>query len=343
MASETQFRCSYCGAPLDVTPDSVVVVCSYCGRANFVAGDVPKEELGDPVAVPAIKSDEAAKAAVEAARRSLELRFRFKKLTFGDPDLYYVPYFFVSTRLRANYRARVEVVYTRTVYVGGRIQTEVVTRTVNVSGRVEYGGTIPVMARRSAGGIAAERLAQKYMESMPKAVPLEEIPLNYRTSKAFLAAEFGKSRAVAVALREAVDRLLDEVDRDAKRRAADAVGHPGASAKVLDKTVDYEVERAEASSVTYIPVWVVPYIYDGSLYAFALAGWDGKPLAAARPVFLEQKLGYAAAATIAAGLIGGFGGATFLHSWAVGAGIVAAGGVLGYLAARNVVKVRTVK
>ncbi|MDT7883075.1 MAG: hypothetical protein RRB51_11245 [Thermoproteus sp.] len=339
----SQFRCSYCGAPLDVTPDSVVVVCSYCGKANFVADDIPKEDLGDPVAVPAIKSDEAAKAAVEAARRSLELRLRFKRLTFGDPDLYYIPYYFVSARLRASYRARVEVTYTRTTYVGGRAQTEVVSRTVNVSGRVEHGGTIPVLARRNVGGVAAERLARHYMETAPKAAPLEGIPLDQRTSKAFLAAEFGKSRAIAVALREAVDELLKEVDRDAKRRAADAVGHPAASATILDRTVDYEVERVDSTPVTYLPVWVAPYIYEGSLYSFALAGWDGALLAAARPVFMEQRIGYAAAAVLAAGLMGGLGGAMFLSNWAVGAGLVGLGGALGYLAARNIAKVRSVR
>ncbi|MEZ0248241.1 MAG: zinc ribbon domain-containing protein [Thermoproteus sp.] len=333
-----EFRCSYCGAPLDVGPDSVVVVCRYCGRPNFVAGNAD-----EVLAVPAIRGDEAAKRALEAARRSLQLRFRLKRAVFGDPDLYYVPYYFVDLSLKARYRAKVLVTYTRTVYVGREARTEVVTREVSVAGDLNYGRVVPVLARRAVEGIASERLAERYLSARPQARRLEEIELGYRTSKAFLAAEFGKKRAEAVALRDAVEGLLEEVDRDAAERARRRVGHMAAATKILDKTVDFDVEKADVSPLTYLPAWVVPYIYDGSQYAIAVAGWDGSLLAMTRPVFLEERAGVLTAAALAAGFLGGLGGGVLPHSYAVGLALIGAGVLAGFYIARGATKAIEVK
>lgn len=325
---------------MDVGPDSVVVVCRYCGKPNFVADDV---KAGEVLAVPAIKGDEAARRALEAARRRLQLRFRLKRAVFGDPDLYYVPYYFVDLSLRAHYSARVLVTYTRTVYVGREARTEVVTREVSVAGDLDYRKVVPVLARRGVEGVATAELAERYLSTRPQAKRLDEIELSYRTSKAFLAAEFGGERAKAVALREAVEGLLEAVDRDAADRARRRVGHIAASANVLDRTVDFDVEKAEVSHLTYLPAWVVPYVYDGAQYAMALSGWDGSLLALTEPVFLEERAGALTAAAVAAGILGGIGGAVLPASYAVGLALIAAGALAGYYAARGATKSVEVK
>ncbi len=300
----------------------------------MVASDV---DAGSVVMVPALKRDEAARRAVEAARRKLRLRLRLKRAVFGDPDLLYAPYYFVDASLRARYRARVKVTYTRTVSTERGATTEVVTKVVSVSGDVSYADTIPVLARRAAAGAAAEKLGRHYLSTRPKAVPLEQ-GVDYSTAKAFMAAEFGKARARAVALRDAVDELLKRVDEDAKRRARRAVEHPAASAQVLDKTVDFEVERADVSPLTYLPVWLVPYILDESQYSFAVAGWDGAIIAETEPVFLEQRIGYIVSAALAAGLLGGMGGAVFPHSLIFGAALLLAGSAIAFALGARVTK-----
>jgi len=79
-------RCSYCGAPLEVTPDSVVAVCRYCGRPNFLLGN-PAEVL----AVSTLSSSDVVKKAVERTKKDLNLRWRMSAINFTSPDLYYLP------------------------------------------------------------------------------------------------------------------------------------------------------------------------------------------------------------------------------------------------------------
>lgn len=342
--SERGFRCSYCGAPLDVGPDSVVVVCRYCGRPNFIAFDIPKEELGDVLAVPAMPADEAARRAVEVAKRDWELKHRVNRVIFGSPDLYYIPYYFVDLAMSARYSAKVEVVYTRTVVTGRGARTEVVTRRVSVSGSVRLTELAPVLARRAVEGIATERLAQAYVEARPQPKRLEELSVGYTTAKAFLAAEFGKTKAKALAIREGVGRLLREVERDAKERAKERLGHPEAFAKVLDKTVDFDVERADVSPLIYLPAYYVPYEYDGSLYGIVVDGWSGSRLALTEPVFPEERIGYALAASATAGLLGGLGGLLLSLSSPLGIGFIVAGAAAGYfLAGRRLTVTREVE
>lgn len=319
-------RCSYCGAPLDVGPDSVVVVCKYCGKPNLVAADA---DVGEVAMVPTLRGDAVAKKAVEAAKRELRLKLRLKRAVFGDPDLFYVPYYFVEVSLRAWYTAKVRVTYTRIVGGARGARTEVVTRNVSVSGEVSYADTIPVLARRAAGGAAAEKLARHYLSTRPNAVGLEQ-GVDYGISKAFMAAEFGRAKAKAVALREAVDEMLKEVEEDAKRRAKRAVGHPEASASVVDKAVDFEVEKAEAPRLIYLPIWLVPYVIDESQYYFAVAGWDGALLASTEPVFLEQRMAYIAGTALAAGLLGGIGGALLPKSLIIGSAFLLLGAAAAY-------------
>ena len=73
-------KCSQCGAPLEVTPDSVVAVCRYCGRPNFFLGN-PAEVL----AVPTLSSSEIVKKAVERTKKDLNLRRRMSAINFTSP------------------------------------------------------------------------------------------------------------------------------------------------------------------------------------------------------------------------------------------------------------------
>ncbi|MEM1598064.1 MAG: zinc ribbon domain-containing protein [Pyrobaculum sp.] len=326
------YRCSNCGAPLDVTPDSVVVVCRYCGAPNFVAGG-----SGEVLAVPTLASSEILKRAVERTRRDFNLRRRMGELNFASPELVYVPYYFVDLALSAAYTALVTVTYTRTVYVRGQPRTRLETRRVNVSGRVRLAEVVPVVARRAAWGESLERLVDHYFKTAPGATALADVAKNASTSAAFLAAEFDAERAKAKAVKAALPRLLAAVDEDAALKARIKVGVLTASAVVEDKAVDYEVERVEASSLTYLPMWITPYVYKGSFYKYYMAGWDGAVVLAEEPSFVENKVASGLAAALAAGLGGGI---LALGNELVGALGAATGAVLAYVASGGLLRSR---
>ncbi|MEM1923686.1 MAG: zinc ribbon domain-containing protein [Pyrobaculum sp.] len=331
-------RCSYCGAPLDLSPDSVVVVCRYCGFVNFVVGD-PSEVL----AVPTLPSGEVVKKAVERTRRDFNLRFRMSKINFAAPQLVYLPFYFVNVDIIAIYSARVLVTYSRSVYSGGRWTTHTGSRRVDVSGRVGYRDVVGVLARKAAWGLSVDRLLSHFFKTAPAPTALKEVTTSQEIARAFMSSEYTPEQAKAKAVRASMPKILKAVDDDAKSKAMSRVSGVPTNASVLDKTVDYEVRELNVSKLTYLPMWVVPYYFKESVYKYYVAGWDGRVIVAEEPSFIEHKLASAVGAAAAGGAVGGFGLSVLPFDLVVGAFMVGMGGYLSYLAARGLVKPRRVE
>jgi hypothetical protein len=324
-------RCSYCGAPLEVTPDSVVAVCRYCGRPNFLLGN-PAEVL----AVPTLSSSEIVKKAVERTKKDLNLRRRMSAINFTSPDLYYLPFYFVEGVLNADYRATVVVIYKRS-----QPRVETVSKVVRVAGRVSLSDVAPVLARRAPWGLSADALAKHFLDTAPEPKPLTDVVA--QGVGAFLAAEITPERAKAKAVRTLISRLLVRVEQDAAARAREAVGVQTATTIIQDKTVDYEVARLEASRLTYLPLWVMTYLYNGSHYHYYVAGWDGRVVLAEEPVFAEHRAASLLGTVAAGGVLGGMGSALLPTDFFTGAMTLIGGAVLSYLAAGGLLRSRRVE
>jgi len=332
-----ELRCRYCGAPLDVTPDSVVVVCRYCGQPNFLDGSA-----GKALAVPTLSASEVIRRAVERTKRDFNLGRRMRDINFAAPTLLYLPFYLVDVAMSAVYKARVVVTYTKTVYVGGRPQTRVVTRTVDVEGAVRLSDVVAVLARRSARGLSVDKLVDHFFKTAPEPKPLPEVAKE--AASAFLAGEFTEEQAKAKAVRALVPKLLAAVDSDASERARARLGVIAAATSVVDKAVDYTVEKLAVSPLTYLPMWIVPYFYKGSHYSYYSAGWDGAVVVAEEPSFVENKAISAVGAAAAAGLLGGLGAAVAVAADPLfGAAALAGGAAAAYLAAGGLLKSRRVE
>ncbi|ABP50623.1 zinc ribbon domain-containing protein [Pyrobaculum arsenaticum] len=336
-ASYTCVRCSYCGAPLDVTPESVVVVCKYCGTPNFLTGNPSKI-----LAVPTLTSSEILRRAVERTKRDFNLGRRMSDINFSSPELLYVPFYFVDVAIRAVYDAVVTVTYTKTVRVAGRTEMRTVSKTVRVSGSVRLQDVVAVLARRAAWGISVDKLTEHFFKTAPEPKTLSEVVSSASVSSSFLAGEMTPERAKAKAVRAVMPRLLELVDEDASEKAKLAVGVLVASTFVQDKAVDYTVERLKASPLTYLPMWVVPYLFKGSYYSYYVAGWDGAVIVAEEPTFAEHKALYLAGTSLLGGVLGGIG-ATLLIDPVVASAFVIGAGVLTYLASSPMLRPRRVE
>jgi hypothetical protein len=325
-------RCSHCGAPLEVTPDSVVAVCRFCGMPNFLLGN-PEEVL----AVPTLPSWEIASKAVERTRSDPDLRERMSAINFAtSPDLHYLPFYFVKGSLNASYQATVLLIYTQRSQSG----TQLMRRTVRVSGRVSLTDVAAVLARRAPWGLSADALAKHFLNTAPKPKPLADVAA--QGEGRFLAAEITPEKAKAKAVRSLISRLLKHVEEDAAAKAKEAAGLPEARTVVQDKSVSYEVARLETSRLTYLPLWVMTYLYDGSYYHYYVAGWDGRVVLAEEPVFAEHRRASLLSA-VAAGGLGGMGLALVPEDFFMGAAVLIGGAVLSYTAAGNVLKSRRVE
>ena len=327
-----EVRCNHCGAPLEVTPDSVVAVCRFCGVPNFFIGD-PAEVL----AVPTLSSPEIASKAVERTRSDPDLWKRMSAINFTtSPDLFYLPFYFVDARLNADYRAAVDLIYTKRDQSG----TQIMRRAVRVAGRVSLSEVAAVLARRAPWGLSADALAKHFLKAAPELKPLADVVA--QSPGKFLAAEITPERAKAKAVRSLIPRLLARVEQDAAARARQVAGLPEAKAVVADKTVDYEVVRLETSRLVYLPLWVMTYLYNGSNYHYYAAGWDGRVVLAEEPVFAEHRRAILMGA-VAAGGLGGMGLALASTDFFMGVVMLIGGAALSYTAAGNLLKSRRVE
>jgi len=291
--------------------------------------------------VPTLSSSDVVKKAVERTKKDLNLRWRMSAINFTSPDLYYLPFYLVDVRLNADYRATVVVTYTKTVYVRGQPKSQIVTRTVKVAGRVSLSDVVAVLARRAPWGLSADALAKHFFNTAPEPKPLTDMAA--QSPGKFLAAEITQGRAKAKAVRSLIPRLLARVEQDAAARAREAVGVLTAATTVKDKTVDYEVARLEASRLTYLPLWVMTYLYNGSHYHYYVAGWDGRVVLAEEPAFAEHRAASLLGAVAAGGVLGGLGSALLPADFFTGTVALTAGSVLSYLAAGGLLRSRRVE
>jgi len=291
--------------------------------------------------VPTLSSSDVVKKAVERTKKDLNLRWRMSAINFTSPDLYYLPFYLVDVRLNADYRATVVVTYTKTVYVRGQPKSQIVTRTVKVAGRVSLSDVVAVLARRAPWGLSADALAKHFFNTAPEPKPLTDVAA--QSPGKFLAAEITPERAKAKAVRSLIPRLLARVEQDAAARARKAVGALTAATTVKDKTVDYEVARLEASRPTYLPLWVMTYLYNGSHYHYYVAGWDGRVVLAEEPAFAEHRAASLLGAVAAGGVLGGLGSALLPADFFTGTVALTAGAVLSYLAAGGLLRSRRVE
>lgn len=290
-------RCHFCGAPLEWGPDSIVEICKYCNTPNFAKG----VDIFQISVVPTLSSSEILEKAVKRTRRDLNLRWRAQNVRFAtSPELAYMPYYFVEVELAAGYKAVVLATLER--------QTEARRRlTVVVSGVVKIWDVVPILARRSSAGKAAERLARHFLRRPPQVRPLGEVELR----GVFLAPEHDREIAKVRAVRSLIGRLEREVELDALAKARREVGSDY-SLRVVDKTIDHVSSRLEVSQLTYLPMWSIPYLYGDSHYRYYAAGWDGKIVLAEEPAFLEHKVAYVVSTATLGGIFGGIA-ASLLH------------------------------
>jgi hypothetical protein len=190
-------------------------------------------------------------------------------------------------------------------------------------------------------GLSADALAKHFLETAPEPKPLAEVVSQGRST--FLAAEITPERAKAKAVRSLISRLLARVEQDAAAKAKEAVGVKTATTIVQDKTVNYEVVKLEASRLTYLPLWVMTYLYDGSHYHYYVAGWDGRVVVAEEPVFAEHRAASLLGAVAAGGFLGGLGATYLLTDLLMGVMTLAGGGVLSYVATGGLLKSRRVE
>ena len=326
MASDTvMFRCARCGAPLDVSPETIVAVCNSCGYVNWF---------------------------IDTGRTSIEmlpverasLQGIFEKIASSDKDLsklgsiklreasiYYVPSYFADVHTETKYSGRAEVTLRKeeceyyeeyneeTGETEEKEECETVRDRVEVSVAGYFSSDYPIdiVARRNIYSPAVSELMERYRASksqlISRTIPLEKVDWK-RVKGVVLSGEISPAEAETIARDLGCERLFEEVGSKMRREAEEkALGTKGSEWSVesvtwLEKRIPCKATNKSISPLILIPYIRMVYEYEGSSYNIYASGWDGAPLLIEKPVTKMERAKNYLVATGIAGVLGGLGG-----------------------------------
>lgn len=326
-ASVQGLRCSYCGSPLRVGPDTVLVVCPYCGKPNWVKG-----EPGSVLAARPPGMDRAWEAFMELARRDPGLRGLGVEPARIETVL--VPFYEARGRLYSRYEASGFLIVTVSRRRGDRVYTETRTVPFHVSGVYERGFEALVGGKRSLGEEAVDELAEHYLSTRPELVDLGSVEWRKGEYTA-LAADYGPKEAEEAVRDDACDWLRERVEAEIRRRARASYHGPGAvtAVNVVSKTITCEFPELEVRGPVLLPLTKVFYVCEGRVYRAYFSGWDMYPLLREEPMTGGQRGFFLVLAGLLGGGSGGAAAALYAAAGGGAGGLAVAGAMLGLGAA----------
>ncbi len=292
-----EFRCSRCNSPLDVTPDTIVIVCRYCGQLNWI-----RKDLKFDVYITPTKS-------IEDARRILKHRIGGRRIS--RELLLYLPFYLVDVTCDVDYEGDfiVTVVKEKVRRRDGETIIETETRyiPVHVKGRLEgERSKIPVVARKGVGGSMIRHLGSHLIGSDIEPIEIKDFELDRKTSKSILGAELDSKEAIDIAIDEHLDNLRTYVKRlmeDEARAEASVYGTPTIVNTQRLRITPLNIE-ANTSPLTYYPIYVFNYGGRGEYKAY-VTGWDLYPILLEEPMPIWSRLAW---------ILGGILGSTALST-----------------------------
>ncbi|MEM0062124.1 MAG: zinc ribbon domain-containing protein [Ignisphaera sp.] len=320
------FRCSNCGAPLDVSPETIAVVCSYCGYLNWIREDL-KEEI---LVVKPLGEREILKK-IEAFGSRKKLGQVFKETNLSKLTLVLVPFYLVDVSAQADYNANVVVSIRKCRREKNEERCWTESRNVFVKGVYgSYNDIVPVAGRRGSNVLSVRVLGKKYAVSRVEAVPLGEAKLDKNVWRGILSIEVDKKTAMDIALNEHLNRLRSIVTEVIKREAESRVrmrGEHVVGSTILWKRITPINVKAATSKPTLLPMYTAVYMYGGGIYRVILCGWDGETIAFERPMRMSERIAWGTLSAIASGVLGGLSGMLIMANPIASLPLLVIGGV----------------
>gem|GEM_PF-523498 len=320
------FKCRGCGAPLDVSPETIVAVCSYCGYPNWIREDLRE----DIFVVKGLDDRRIIEKAWERVRRDRDLRRIANMISFGKPYLIYLPYYFIHVEAEADYSGRVLVRVHRCSGSGKNRRCWTESHIVHVSGKYgPYKATYPILGRKGVKAFSAQALGLYYLRNPGKPEVLKEDTLGKSRFRRILIVEIDRGTAMDIALDEHLDTLREKVVERMKEEARARVMFRGTivGTTILSKKITPKNIRIRASKIILIPMYIIPYNYRRGVYRLFLSGWDGETIVAEEPMNTLQRLLWGVAGTTLSGLLGGGGSLLLFTSFGEDPTLMGIGGL----------------
>ncbi|NJE60902.1 hypothetical protein E3E51_03940 [Thermococcus sp. 21S7] len=273
-------RCERCGAPLETTPEDVIVVCPYCGYPNSYDRIFTEKNV---FFVESLPKKEILRLFRERVRRDKDYLGLRGKVEVAKVEGFYVPIWFGKVKGHGYVR------FVDYMEKDGRKEKIIRHR------QFEEDSVVCVPARRGVYDIAVEALAEKFerggyitfneigdtLRYMMDVRPITELtPERWEELEPdFLNTDFGKEQAKAALLDRASDRAKEiHIPRDTEVKS---FGFGG---------------EVEDIALVFYPLWKVYYDIEGGTYFVAYDGHKGREVLTIEPVRVWRKVAYALAA-----------------------------------------------
>jgi len=284
-------RCPMCGASINITPETVIYVCPYCGWT----GDVYGHSLAFKV-WPAPPRE----AVEEAARRLGGV--------LDNATLYYVPFWVFRVNVTGEYSGT--AVYTvqraERVPVRRNRETEWVTvvrtetRTKKVAGKIRFEAVKGAFGRLYAEIFGAGELKSwvehSWQTNPPKEMEASELK---KYAENFLSAEVSDEEAFGLLRKEIDTEIYRAIETSAARQVE------GSLTEVQVEYLSTQVNTPEKHLV-YVPYWFFTYKVRGNLYAGSLVGPTATVIRAERYISNVERVAKIISAWVAVLVTGAF-------------------------------------
>jgi hypothetical protein len=275
IAAGLAVKCPSCGASLDLSPDTVVYVCRYCGWSGFVT----KEEISIAGVLPMDM----------AALRSSTEDFLRKRTgashTVTEQKLVLAPFWLVKSHNHTKYNGYRRETRSRTTGSGKNQHTEVYVVYRPVKGVMDDDEVLSLFARRHERMFALEGAEDVVRRSSPAQYTADQLKGLGKVGE-FLSSSIGLDEAKHWAETKVFDMHRSKVE--------------GMCTKVFDCYTDVSVLAAQ---LVFYPLYIVRFENKGRTFRLLTDASNGRVIEAEVPLTAAQRVGF---------LLAGYGSAAAL-------------------------------
>ncbi len=279
-------KCPNCGASLDLSPDTIVYVCRYCGWSGFVTNE--------QIAIGGVLPQDV--SLVKASVESFLKKRTGGDFTISEQKLIMAPFWLVRTHNHTRYNGYRSETRSRTVGSGKDQHTEAYAVYRPVKGVIDDDLLLPLFARRHERMFALEKAEAAVQGSSPVQLTQDQLKSLAKTCE-FLSSSIG--------LDEAKDWAETKVS-DIHRAQVQAM-----CTKVFECYTDVSVL---SSQLVFYPLYSVRFQDKGRTFRMLFDAARGSVLEAEVPLTEAQRAGFLIAGYGASAALAGASYAVALQS-----------------------------
>ncbi|MEM3406520.1 MAG: hypothetical protein QXY18_00630 [Nitrososphaerota archaeon] len=262
MSQEVIIKCNNCSAPLEYTPESIFIICSYCGNVNWFL----EESKTQIFVIPSKNEGEVVNAFWDRMKKDEDMKKVVNELEIVDVYGVYVPIFLSRIDVSSLWNG----IERKTITKNGK--TRVVT--IKKSGKFSDEILLSIPARRVTEEFGLEEIIEKISNNPPDHVNIEEVNWN-EVKLQVLNSE--------ISINEASDKLKDKAEDNIRKRIK--------KENNLSEFIFYSCDsKIKEMKLLLAPLWIISYKYKKGIYNIAISGNDLTFLKTTEPVFFYQRI-----------------------------------------------------